>query len=217
MTTVVDKFWSDDLYVLARPDRLLEFFISEDMSVDEKLNSIVRFGVYASVLLALYHKKYKYLTIVLPILLLTLVIHSNYSETEIENFDSKGKPIKKKFTLPTLNNPFGNNSIMDILDNPKRPPMIDYSSYSEEALKVKKEIDEKFNYNLYKDLGDVYGKENSQRQFYTAPNRGNIPNDPDGEFKQWLYGSSKSCKEGSCAPYEDLRNRSRIEKEKTKN
>ena len=51
-----------------------------------------------------------------------------------------------------------------------------------------------FNKNLYRDLTDVYGKNNSQRQFYTTPIT-TVPNDQNS-FANWLYRSEKTCKEG---------------------
>ncbi len=207
---IVDKFWAEDFSILFRKDRILEFFVTEDQSTTEKLNSIARFGVYASVILALYHSDLKYLNLCIITFSVTYFVFKNADIKEpLENIGSCKKKVTfsekediKEFekddgerTHPTLNNPFGNNSVFDIIENPERPPMIEYGSYSDESLKVKKDIESKFNYNLYKDLGDLYGKTNSQRQFYTTPSRGTIPHDSDGKFKNWLYGKMPSCKD----------------------
>ena len=48
---------------------------------------------------------------------------------------------------------------------------------------------------LYKDVDDIYGKNNGYRQFYTNPNT-TIPNDQAG-FARFCYGDMISCKEGS--------------------
>ena len=45
--------------------------------------------------------------------------------------------------------------------------------YNKPGLQV--EIDEKFNHDLFRDVSSVYGKRNSQRQFYTVPST-TIPN-----------------------------------------
>ena len=60
---------------------------------------------------------------------------------------------------------------------------------------VQNRIEELFNQDLYRDFKDVFGKENSQRQFYTVPGN-RVPND-QGAFAQWLYGQPKTCKEGN--------------------
>ena len=52
-----------------------------------------------------------------------------------------------------------------------------------------------FETDLYRDVSDIFGKENSQRQFYTVPGN-QSPND-QGAFAQWLYGTPPTCKEGN--------------------
>lgn len=201
MEEVSDPFWADDIKILFKQDRLIEFFVTQDQYLSEKLNSIMRFGIYASILLAMYHKHPKYLGLSIIMFLITYMIYTNYkdnfelSETKIKT--TEVPETKQEFTKPSLNNPFGNSSVMDIIDNPKRKPMVDYGSYNETAIETKNQIEDAFNYNLYRDVGDVYGKANSQRQYYTTPSRGTIPNDPDGDFKQWLYGSMPSCKDNN--------------------
>ena len=71
---VVDKFWADDLYILFRKDRILEFFVTQDQSTSEKLNSIARFGIYASILLSMYHSDFKYLTLCILTFFITYII-----------------------------------------------------------------------------------------------------------------------------------------------
>lgn len=192
-TEIVDPFWTEEPSILIRNDRLLEFFISNDQSVSEKLNSIARFGLYTSLILSMYHKNVKYLTLCILTFSITYLIYTNLKKDKIESLEINSESTEE-FTKPTINNPFGNSSIMDIIDNPKRKPMVEYKEYNDKTLQVKEDIEKAFNYNLYKDLDDLYGKTNSQRQFYTTPSRGTIPSDPDGQYKEWLYGKSSSCK-----------------------
>ena len=44
-------------------------------------------------------------------------------------------------------------------------------------------VEQNFNYGLYQDVGDVWGKNNGQRQFYTMPNT-SIPNKQHATNKQ---------------------------------
>jgi hypothetical protein len=182
-TEITDSFWLTDLSVLIRHDRLLEFFISSDQSLSEKLNSIARFGIYISIVLAMYHSNPKYLTLSILTFLITYLIYINVDKKEFMEANSidqiKENIIYKDSVKPTINNPFGNSSIIDIIDNPKRKPMVDYSENNDESLKVKEDITDAFNYNLYRDVSDVYGRKNSQRQYYTTPSRGSIPADPN--------------------------------------
>lgn len=109
-------------------------------------------------------------------------------------------------TAPTVDNPFMNATMKDYMNFDKdgsivdRPPACDPSSPS-----VKNEIETNFNNNLFKDVNDVFGKSNSQRQFFTMPWT-QIPNDRES-FQQWLYLSPATCKENqdNCLRSEDLR------------
>jgi hypothetical protein len=66
-------------------------------------------------------------------------------------------------------------------------------------------MDRTFGHNLFTDVDDLFGKMNSQRQFYTMPST-TIPN-KQGEFAKWLYSNPKTCKEDQdyCLRYEDIR------------
>ena len=65
---------------------------------------------------------------------------------------------------PSKDNPFGNLLISDIQDNPKKKKACKITNPN-----VKEEIEEIFGHNLYRDVNDVYSKNNSQRQFYSNP------------------------------------------------
>lgn len=192
MTEVTDPFWLDEPSILWNTDRLVEFFVSSDQSNIEKLNSIMRFSIYVSIILSLYHSRPEYILIALLGAFLTFFLKRGIPEKTKESFGEK-----QEYTRATINNPFGNSSIADISDNPERPPMVDYVTKNEDAMKAKQEVEDSFEYNLYRDVGDVWNKKHSQRQFYTMPDRGTIPNDAQGDFKQWLYGDMKSLKENN--------------------
>ena len=54
------------------------------------------------------------------------------------------------------------------------------------------------------DVDDLFGRYNSQRQFYTMPST-TVPNDQKS-FAEWLYKTPETCKENSlCLKYEDNR------------
>ena len=85
---------------------------------------------------------------------------------------------------PTLNNPFMN--VLPI-DERTREPACEYTD------KMKTKIEDAFSANLYEDTNDIYGRNNSQRQFYTMPST-QMPNRQD-EFKSWLYKKGPTLKE----------------------
>ena len=117
------------------------------------------------------------------------------------------KEDKKKCVSPTIDNPFMNATMKDFLNvDPVTNRIVDRAEACDiNDIDVKKQIDSSFNNNLYKDVNDIFGKMNSQRQFYTMPST-TIPNAQD-DFAKWLYLNPKTCKEDQdfCLKYEDIR------------
>jgi hypothetical protein len=97
---------------------------------------------------------------------------------------------------PTKDNPFMNYTIGDLIDNPNKKPACKYKD-------VKDKVKNEFKKNVFTDTYDIWGKNTSDRQFFTMPNTG-IVNDQIG-FAKWCFGDSGSCKtfgEG-CLKYKD--------------
>jgi hypothetical protein len=59
-----------------------------------------------------------------------------------------------------------------------------------------------YNSSIYRNLGDVWERENSQRIFHTLPIQ-TVPNSQT-DFANWLYKTSPTCKENTqyCDYYE---------------
>lgn len=128
-----------------------------------------------------------------------------------ETLESENRPddvTDGKCTKPTVDNPFMNVTMKDYMNFDEkgfvvnRPPACDPNDPE-----IKKMMDETFSNNLYKDVSDVFGKNNSQRNYFTMPWT-TIPNKQD-EFARWLYLSPKTCKEDQdyCLRYEDIRSK----------
>jgi hypothetical protein len=195
-----DKFWLNNPKILLDSRRISEFYPSDKMSSVEQLNAVVRFSLYLSLLLILLKLNVNYIFIFLFSLLATYIIYNfddNMKKQEdIEHYEVfKDKSILSKnkvYVKPTYDNPFMNPSLCDYKNNPNR------EAYSKKSFiyneKIKEEIEDKFSYNLYQDVNDIYGKNNSQRQFYTTPVT-TIPNDQDS-FAKWLYSKGEHCKDG---------------------
>lgn len=201
-----DEFWYDDFSILFLPERIMEFFPVEQYNTSEKLNAVTRLAFYLSVLLFFYHKNVNVFYIFVLTLFGTYYIYKTLKDNggSVENLESVDKD-KVDCTRPTLDNPFMNVTMKDYMNIKdgaivERPPICDLSSP-----KIQGEIDETFSNNLYKNVDDIFGRMNSQRQFYTMPST-TIPNKQD-EFARWLYASPKTCKENqdNCLRYEDLR------------
>ncbi len=197
-----DPFWFDSLEILYRKDKLIEFVPTPKMSMVERLNALVRFCFYLSVLLFMYRDNVQYFYIFIFALILTYVIRMYLDDSDQEGFEAK----KRKCNRPTVHNPFMNpNLITDFGKDFEGCNVYDTSNLKENE-KVKEEIEKNFSYNLYQDIDDVYNTNNSQRQFFTVPGR-SIPNDQTA-FAKWLYTDDRVCKSGdtdACWEYRDAR------------
>ena len=91
-------------------------------------------------------------------------------------------------TRSTPQNPFANVLLTDYTDNPDRPPACDYDS-------MKQDVRHNFNRGLIRDAGDVFEKENSQRQYFTTPVTTTYPDVQ--AFAQFCYGKPTGCKENT--------------------
>jgi hypothetical protein len=198
-----DQFWSDLPSILFKQNRLSEFYITSDMTKVERLNAIVRFFIYTSILSVLYTNEPKYLLLIAIALIITYIINENSTENfSCDNPNGEtGKLTNDQIVFgedpnldtvkPTIDNPFMNPSIFD--DITKFKPQ-DYSDNTEKSNEVKKDIYNKFSANLFKDAGDIFDSNNSFREFYTVPN--NVTN--YSKFLQFIYGDfNKGTKESS--------------------
>ena len=99
---------------------------------------------------------------------------------------------------PTADNPFANIVFADYLDagNVPEPCNVDNKD-------IQKEMNYLYNSSIYRNIEDVFERENSQRIFYTVPIT-TIPN-KQTEFANWLYKTGPTCKENSanCTYFEE--------------
>lgn len=207
---ISDPFWLDNLSILYQKDRLNQIFPTPNMTLNEKSNSLVRVAVAIGIALFMLKNDTRYMYIPIFVLLFTLVMikyNKEDAEKYFDSFSNSQKNIHNQEilnrppnTLPTKNNPFMNiNTITDPRD--KGPAV---SSWNNEV--VKEKVEHNFENNLYRDVGDLYGKNNSQREFYTMPST-TIPN-AQTEFAKWCYKTGPTCKERTieCVPYTNCLN-----------
>jgi Family of unknown function (DUF5762) len=140
------------------------------------------------------------------------LIVDRYNDAKTKS-KSKGKRKKVDFTLddhteyeksicrvPTNDNPFMNPLLSDISLGPDDPPVACNADDEEIKDKQMKCYEDK----LYRDIEDLFERENSKRQFFSVPQT--YPNDQIS-FANWLYKTDNICKvdQGKCLRYEDLR------------
>jgi len=188
-----EKIWYEDLINLFNAQNFYHILPLKDMSLEEKLNAILRFFLYLSIVLSLLQANAKYLFIGLFAGILSIVIYQfeQRDRTVAENF-LKDRDLdivdNQLCSRTTVENPFMNPNIADIKYNPNRPAACDLE-------KVKKRVDSNFKQRVFKDVNDIWGKWYGAREFYTVPST-TIPNDQEG-YAKWLYGSPATCKEGN--------------------
>ncbi len=220
MTTTDNIFWGDSglkhLNILFQKDNLHNFYPKKGMTRAQWFNSLSRLIIYLTIILTLVQADIYYLIYGLLILVgLYIWNHkskgkfdsqtqksNNNSKRLVENtFTSsnyKGYREKKcypqKYVSPTKENPFMNVLPLQHNNNDiTQVSVVDDVSKNQEV--VNQEIDDKFQQGLFREVHDVYGRANSQRQFYTMPNT-SIVNDREG-FVDWLYQTGPTCKEGN--------------------
>jgi len=179
-----DLFWTDDLSVLFNWNRMGDFLPNKTMSSVEKLNAISRFILYGGIVTYLYSMDDNVVVVSLIGLLITYLLHKNMEK--FINLDVKTRKQSDFCQKVDSENPFMNVMLNDYIENPHREEACDYHS-------SKSDIDDVFNKKFPKDFKDIFGKNNSSRQFYTMPST-TIPNNRE-RFQKWLYQMPETCKE----------------------
>jgi hypothetical protein len=194
-----DKVWYQDLKILFG-SRWYEFWPTVDQTFSERINALTRFVLYGTILMYVVRRNPTHVLVGLAIVaILAFIHHGRGVETFTDNSLSLDDAVFSDFTAPekpgvpsgpgcirpTTDNPFGNVLLTDITDNPGRSAACPYND-------IEKEIKDKFNERLYRNVDDVYEKKNSQRQFYTMPVT-SIPNDVE-TYREFVFGIKKNCK-----------------------
>lgn len=188
-----DLFWLTDYGILIRGDRLIEFVPTSDLSYVEKLNAILRFAIYTAIALIIYQQQP--IVILFPVVVAAITVYL-YQENP-KQYIGHGEG-DKKCTPSTITNPFMNVLMSDYTDNPDRPPACD---------ETEEKIDFNFRSNLYRNsFDDIYGREQSRRQFYTMPVT-DIEQSGYENYINWLYNTGPNCKvdNSHCEIYSDVR------------
>ena len=188
-----EQIWYQDLTNFLTSKNFYVMLPTQEMSLEQKLNALLRFFLYLSIVLSLVMVNAKYLFIGILAAIISYVIYQ---------FEQRDRKTAEKFlenqtldivdnklcSRTTVDNPFMNSSIVDIKYNPERPAACNIES-------VKDRVDANFKQRVFKDVNDIWGKDFSAREFYTTPST-TIPNDQEG-FAKWLYGEPATCKEGN--------------------
>ena len=194
-------FWYNERDILYNKDYIFEFFPSKDYDIVRKLNAILRFSIYYSIIMYFYNRNTNFFAIPLMTALITYFIWSNNKSIKNDKFsvDLKNdvpnlvtlKDHNLGCTLPNKDNPFMNTPFFDIAADKELPQSC--TSYDNKG--IQRKIEKEFDKGLYRNYTDIFGKENSQRQFFSVPGREGIPD--MNSFAKWLYKTPSTCKEGN--------------------
>jgi hypothetical protein len=186
------SFWLNNPYILL--DKKEEFYPNKNMTLIDKANAIARLGIYYGILIIILKLDSKWLAISFILIFLSIFLGKT------ENFNSDNK----NCTKPTLNNPYMNFTLGDLISNPKR------LGACETTDKTRDEQIKLFNTNINTgkqivDYNNLYGTNFNDRNFYTMPST-TIINDQNG-FANFLFGDFGKCKsEGKdCLKHRDNR------------
>jgi hypothetical protein len=157
---------------LFNKDKYLEFYPTKNMSKLDKSHAIARFAIYYGILIYIFDLDSKWLSISAMLLILSLYL------TSVDTFVSTDK-----CTKPTSNNPFMNFIFGDEIDKSKACELTE--DVRNEQIKL-------FRNESLLDKTDLYGKNSSDRNFYTMPSTTAL-NDQEG-FARFMYGDFNHCK-----------------------
>ena len=218
-------FWGENPNILFNQKYLFEFFPVEDMTYEQKLNSVTRTVILLTLVGSLLSRSIRTL-IVGAITIGAIFILHYYHEKERQKMQSKTtlEEVKEGFESPAIaylndnnisipsdaflkpdsSNPFGNVMMTDYDYNPNKkpaPPAFN-NKVNDDIINSAKQLVNDANPDhpdiadkLFKDLGDNFAFEQSLRPFNSNPST-TIPNDQQS-FAEFCYGSMISCKEGN--------------------
>ena len=199
---ITTTFWFNEPSILYEKQYLFEIFPFKRFDMIRKLNAIMRLFIIYSIIMYVIKRDNRYLIVPIIIGIITYFIWTRQKDTKsheiIKSSVNDGlsdlmklNDLETECTVPTKENPFMNPSFFDYGNNKEKTK----SCPSYNNVGMQRRIDEFFNEDLYRDVNDVFDKNNGKRQFYTVPGS-NVPND-QGSFSQWLYGTPSTCKEGT--------------------
>lgn len=213
-------FWSENPNVLLDPKHALEFFPTETMSFNQKLNALTRIVLVLTLISYLFTKKPRILIVSLISLLCIFLLHYSTVQKSSEGFQEGDSGFRKfydrngpyvevdvqenQYQASEPSNPLSNVMLTDYDYNPhKKPAPPSYTIKDKDIIleETKKQVQllnpgqPNIDKKLYQDVTDNLDLEQSMRQFYSTANT-TIPNDQQG-FAEFCYGDMISAKEGN--------------------
>lgn len=160
----MSKLWTQDVSLLYTETQLWPYYASNRV---EKINAMARFLVYYGAMLSILRKDFQFVLIALVTAwVLTMVWPKEKKAPRVPKKENNLQVCPKV-------------SVHNVMGN---PVLGVHTNVEDQGCRVDPdEVNRAFLHNLPLDHWDIYGKNNSQRQFYTVP-----VNDQTA-FAKWLY------------------------------
>ncbi len=172
------------------------FFPTREMTLDEQLDTFIRFSIYLAIILYFINNDYRVIYIPVVIAIITLGIYASQSRKreELKELEDTAlvKMRGKTCMRPSSQNPFMNPLVTDFAPDSKWQGA--NGGCDIENPQIKEDVFQKYSEKLYRSIGDVFNRNTGDRQFYQMPNT-DIVNDQGG-FAKWLY-DRPNCKSGA--------------------
>lgn len=208
------QFWLQNPKVLINKDNFYKIIPTKQMNKIQVLNTLTRLFIVLFLLIIIFSSNNQY--IIIPIIAIIIIILIYFIDKKrynrFENFNNSidnesiipndnnnnNTKINTICYQPTMENPFMNLTLNDIIMYPDRPEACNL-----EDLRIQKKLNN-FLDNI-DNVDDLYNRNSNQRAFYTMPST-TLPNNQKS-FAEWLYKTPETCKENqnNCLRYEDIR------------
>jgi len=209
-------FWADDPNVLFNTEYIFEFYPTQTMTYNQKLNALSRTIIIITIITFLFTRSTTLLIVSMITLAAIYFLHKSQTEEEPkkESFTTPAQDYLTQnggviptdlFQEPSMQNPFSNVLVTDWVDNPQKkpaPPLGNPVVRDEVLIQAKQMVAEvnpgqpDIVDKLFKDMNEQLSFEQSMRQFHSTAST-IIPND-QGAFLDFCYGEmGTTCKEGN--------------------
>ena len=183
--------WFEDPKQLIRTDKVLEFWPSQTLTPEERVNATARFIIYATCIIYLINRDIRIFVLggtalgVLYIMEKSDMIKLGLAKTAHE------RP-PRPCTKPTQDNPMGNVLMTDFVDRPDRPSACYYPTVKAKANDLATE-GVKYGPSRSRSAMPLYQRNAMSRQFVTMPST-SLAGDPYYEYIHGKQGQ-KTCRQ----------------------
>jgi hypothetical protein len=203
----MQTFWFNDISILYNKDNLFEVIPKGYYDLSRKLNAIIRFSIYFSLIMFMIKKDKNYLCIPFVCMVITYIIYKgNNNVKDTENFKKYNVLNESSSTLNNIKNDLKSRNTVPTKDNPMMNPKLFSDSNLVTKPKNKNILSDGYQDDMNKLLlsnvpindNDLFGHKNNLRQYYTMPKH------DQSSFAKWCYGTINSnCKSNSdvCTGY----------------